>query len=56
MTIQEIIDKWDKERNCLIAEMQFCEEHNFAHEKDYLYQRYDAISDILYDLKYDMED
>ena len=56
MTLQEIIDKWDKERNRLMGDMEFCDKHNFIHERDYLYQRYNAISDVLLDIKYNMEE
>lgn len=34
MTREEIIKKWDEEKNHLVEEMRFCDKHGFVHEKN----------------------
>lgn len=54
MTVDEIIKKWLGERDQLLLKMDFCKEHNLPHEREFLRERYNAISDVLYDLRYNL--
>lgn len=56
MKLQNIIDKWDFESKDLASRMEFLAEHNFNHERDFLYERYHAIRDVLCDLKYNLDE
>lgn len=54
MTIEEIIKKWQDERNLLSLKMYFCKEHNLPHESEFLCERDKAIGDVLYDLRFNL--
>lgn len=55
MTIEEITRKWLDEQDRLISKMNFCNEHNFTHEKEFLYERYNAIGDVLMDIRFRLD-
>lgn len=54
MTVEEIIKKWMDERERLSLEMYFCKEHNLPHEREFLSERDQAISDVLFDLRFNL--
>lgn len=54
MVIEEIIKKWLDERDRLSMKMDFCKEHNLPHEREFLCERDKAISDILFDLRFNL--
>lgn len=55
MTIKEIIKKWQTEQDRLLEKARFCSEHNFPHEKDFIMERYNAIKDVLLDLRFNLD-
>lgn len=56
MTKEGLIKKWFNEQERLLQKMQFCSEHNMPHERDFLYERYSAINDVLIDIRFDLEE
>lgn len=56
MTIEEIINKWRDEQDRLILKMSFCNEHNLPHEREFINQRYNAIGDVLADLRFSLDE
>lgn len=55
MTIDEIIKKWRDERDRLSLKMDFCKEHNLPHEMEFIRERDEAIKDVLYDLRFNLD-
>lgn len=55
MTIDEIIKKWRNERDRLSLKMDFCQEHNLPHEKEFIHERDNAIGDVLFDLRFNLD-
>lgn len=55
MKIDEIIEKWMQEGDRLVERLRFCSEHNLLHEREFISERYNAIKDVLCDLRFNLD-
>lgn len=55
MTLQDIIEKWERERSRIREQVDICEQNKFLHEKDLLSRQDAVIREILLDLKFKLD-